>query len=69
MFYSVANVLRLRNIKNGYSQKHLLMADSDKNVCDKWLDLLVFPRNVVIILLYIYIYKCIYGHLQTKLKP
>ena len=39
MFYPVANVLELQNFMNAYSQEHLLMADADKNVCDKQLDL------------------------------
>ena len=45
MFYSVANISELQSFRNFYSQEHLLMADSDKNVCDKQLDLLIFPRH------------------------
>ena len=28
-------------------EDYLLMAVSDKNICDKWFDLLLFPRNLL----------------------
>ena len=47
MFYSVANVSELQFFGSVYSQEHLLMTVSDKNICDKQFDLLVFPRNLL----------------------
>ena len=58
MFYSAANVSELQNFRSFYahtsikislsiSQEHLLMADSDKNICDSQLGLLVVPRNLL----------------------
>ena len=49
MFYSAVNVSELQNFRSVYSQKHLLIADSDKNICDKQLDLLVFRRNLLML--------------------
>ena len=47
MFYSVG-VPELQNFRSMYSQEHLLMAHSYKNICNKQLDLLVFPRNLLL---------------------
>ena len=41
VFYLVANISKL------YSQEHLLIAVSDKYICDKQFDLPVFPRNLL----------------------
>ena len=47
MFYSVANVSELQFFGSVYSQEHLLMTVSDKNICDKQFELVVFPRNLL----------------------
>ena len=47
MFYSVANVSELQLFCSVYFEKFLLTAESGKNICDKWFDLLVFPRNLL----------------------
>ena len=47
MFYSVAYVSELYFFVSVYSQEHHLMALSDKNICNKQFDLLVFPRNLL----------------------
>ena len=63
MFYSVANVSELQNFRSVYSQEHLLMADSDKNICDKQFDLFVFPRNLLKfgVIIVIGIPKCLHS--------
>ena len=47
MFYSVVNVLELQFFGSVYSQEHLVVAISSKNICNKQLNLLVFPGSLL----------------------
>ena len=47
MLYSIVNFLELQIFRNVYSEENVLMAASDKIICEKYFDLLVFPRNLL----------------------